>query len=431
MDSAEIKRIIQEQEKEKNKILREENIIQRDADLPKLKSFLKFPNVLAILGIRRCGKSVLSWLLMENKECGYINFDDESFYGANADDLNTVLKAFYGLYGDLDFLVFDEIQNIQGWELFANRLRRTKKVIITGSNSRLLAGELATHLTGRHIDFTLFPFSFKEFCVYKKINLEEIKKTEYTTQTTARMEEAVKEYIQAGGMPEAYKYGKDILKSVFSDIITKDIIKRYKIKNIAVIDSLGKYLVSNFSNEISFNKLKNVFSIKKVGTIKNYVSYFEDAYLVIVLERFSFKLKEQIIAPKKVYCIDTGIINSISFRSSENIGKLFENAVCVELFRRKEHFQDHTELFYWKDHQQEEVDFVVKQGLKVKQLIQVCYDINDAKTREREVKALLKASKELKCKNLLIITDEIQKEDIVENRKITYIPLWKWLIGDL
>lgn len=428
MNISEIKRIIQEQEKEKNKILIEENIISRE--IPNLKKFLKFPNILTILGIRRCGKSLLSWLLIGKNKHGYINFDDESIYGMKANDLNTVLKAFYELYGEVDYIILDEIQNIDGWELFANRLRRTKKVIITGSNSQLLAGELATHLTGRHIDFTLYPFSFREFCIYKKIDLKAIKKSEYTTETAAIMEKAVNEYIRVGGLPEAYKYGKEILKSIFRDIITKDIIKRYKIKNIAVIENLGKYLISNSANELSFNKLKNIFSIKKVGTIKNYVSYFEKAYLVFVLERFSFKLKQQIIAPKKIYCMDTGIINSIMFRLSENFGKLFENVVCTELLRRKYYGQEDIEIFYWKDHQQEEVDFLVKKETKVKQLIQVCYDIEDISTREREIKALIKASKELKCNNLVVITEDKEYEEKIKNKNIKFIPLWKWLLED-
>lgn len=431
MNVAEIKRIIQEQEKEKERKLKTEKIIERDVNTKLLRKFLRFPNVLAILGIRRCGKSVLSWLLMKDKKYGYINFDDESLYGIEARDLNTVLKAFYEIYGNLDYFILDEIQNVRGWELFVNRLRRTKKIIITGSNSQLLSGELATHLTGRHIDFILFPFSFREFCIYKDISLNNLKGSEYTTETAARMENAVREYIKTGGLPEVYRYRKPILKSIFGDIVTKDIMKRYRIKP-GVIESLAKYLVSNFSSEISFNKLKNIFSIKKIRTIKNYVKYFEDAYLIFVLERFSFKLKEQVIAPKKIYCTDTGIINAISFRVLGDMGRLFENAVCTELFRRGG-LQKEAEIYYWKNPQQEEVDFVVKQGLRVKQLIQVCYDTGDAKTKERELRALLKASKELKCRDLSVITADYEAEEHASwsmvKRKVRFIPLWKWLLG--
>lgn len=419
MNITEIKKVIQEQEKERDAILKG-NIIERD--VPNLINFLKHPNILAILGLRRCGKSVLSWLLMRDKQYGYINFDDESLYGISVSDLNSVLKAFYELYGELEYFVFDEIQNVTGWELFANRLRRTKKIIVTGSNSQLLSSELSTHLTGRHIDFTLFPFSFKEFCIYKGINLAEIKKSEFVTKTSALMSKSLQEYTEAGGIPEAYKLGIPILKSIVGDIITKDIIRRYKIKNVNVVESLAKYLISNSANEISFNKLKNIFAIKKVQTIKNYVGYFENAYLIFVIERFSPKLKQQIIAPKKIYCIDTGIINAISFSTSKNTGKILENIVCTQLLRIKDYG---IEVYYWKDHQQNEVDFVVKDGPRIKQLVQVTFAYDRSEINERELKSLLKAGKELKCKNLLVITWDYEAEE----DQIKFIPLWKWLLG--
>ncbi|MFH0837347.1 MAG: ATP-binding protein [Candidatus Aenigmatarchaeota archaeon] len=424
MNTAELKSIIQEQEKERNTTLKNENIIERDVNTKKLERFLKYPNALAILGIRRCGKSILSHMIMRGKKYGYINFDDEALYGIDTKDLNIVLKAFYDLYGDLDYLVFDEIQNVIGWELFINRLRRTKRIIITGSNSQLLSGELATHLTGRHIDFLLFPFSFKEICRYKNIEIE--KNEIYTTKTAARMEKLLIEYIKCGGLPESYKYGKSIVKSIFSDIVIKDIAQRHNLKT-SVIESLAKYLITNSSNEISFNKLKNIFSIKKIETIKNYVKYFENAYLIFILERFSFKLKSQLIAPKKIYCMDTGIINSISFRFSDNVGKMYENAVCIELVRKRN--KNNNEIFYWKDYQQNEVDFLIKKGTKIEQLIQVCYDISNADTKKRETNSLLKASKELKCKNMLIITEDYENEERVGGKKIKFIPLWKWLLS--
>ncbi len=390
---------------------------------------MKYPNIFSILGVRRCGKSVFSWLLLEDGEFGYVNFDDESLYGLKAKDLRQVLKAFYELYGsDVKYVILDEPQNVEGWELFANRLRRTKKVIITGSNSKLLAGELATHLTGRHIDATLFPFSFREFLEYNNLSPEHFQKYEYSTETHAKAEKMLEKYIMVGGFPEAYKFGKDILKSTYRDIINKDVIKRHEIRNIHVVEDLSRYLISNFSGEMSFNKLKNVFGIKKVETIKNYVSYLSQTFLFFVLERFSFKLKQQMIAPKKVYCIDTGLINAISFRASKDLGKLMENLVVIELLRRKSYWHDAWEIYYWKDHQQREVDFVIKEEQKVKQLIQVCYNIEDFNTKERELKALDKASKELKCNNLLVITWDYEAEEEFKEKMIRFVPLWKWLL---
>ncbi len=430
MNISDIKRVVQEQEKERNKLLTTEKIIERESGKEKALNALKFPNILAVLGVRRCGKSVFSWLVLNGKKYGYINFDDEALYGISTQDLNLVLKAFYELYGtDLEFIVLDEIQNIVGWELFANRLRRTKKVIVTGSNSRILSGELATHLTGRYIDFTLFPFSFREFLNYNNVSLETLKAHEYSTDTHVTAEKMLKEYIDNGGFPETYKFGKDIIKSIFRDVVTKDVIRRYRIKNVNTVEALAKYLVSNFSNEISYNKLKNIFEIKKVTTIKNYVGYFQDAYLIFVLERFSPKLKQQMIAPKKIYCIDTGIINVISFRETENFGKLMENLVLTEFLRRRSYWQDKLQIYYWKDHFQHEVDFVAKEGLRVKQLVQVCYNVEDYNTKEREIKSLLKASKEMRCNDLLVITWDHEDEEVFNNKKIKFVPLWKWLLG--
>jgi len=427
MNTTEIKRIIQDQEIERIKLLEREKIIERDLNKENILNALSVPNILAIVGIRRCGKSVLSWNLLEGVNFGYMNFDDESLYGISAKDLNTVLKAFYELYGDINFIILDEIQNVVGWELFANRLRRTKKVIITGSNSNLLSGDLSTHLTGRHSDFELFPFSFKEFLNYNNFKLEYAKKYEYSTEVAAKLENSLEQYISLGGLPEAYSL-PNMAKTIFSDIIQKDVIRRYRIRDISVIENLASYLISNFSTEITFNKLKNIFSIGKIETLKNYVKYLQDAYLIIILERFSFKLKQQIIAPKKVYCIDTGIVSSIAFRFTEDRGKFIENIVVVELLRRKSYFQSDIEVYYYKDHQQREVDFVVKVGHVVKLLIQVCCDIDDHSTKEREITSLIKASSELRCKNLLVITWDYEGEEEFEGKFIRFIPLWKWLL---
>jgi predicted AAA+ superfamily ATPase len=432
MNVADIKRVVQEQERDREKLLTTEKIIKREGGKGKTLDALKFPNILAILGVRRCGKSVFSWLVLEGKKYGHINFDDEALYGIKAQDLNLVLKTFYELYGtDLEFIVLDEIQNVIGWELFANRLRRTKKVIITGSNSRLLSGELTTHLTGRYIDFTLFPFSFREFLIYRDVSLETLKAYEYSTDTSVIAEKMLKEYIANGGFPEAHKFGMSILKPIFRDIVTKDVVRRYKIKNINAVEVLAKHLVSNFSNEMTYNKLKDAIEVKKINTIKNYVNYLQDAYLAFILERFSFKLKQQTIAPKKIYCIDSGIINTISFRTSENYGKLMENLVMVELLRRKSYWFDSLEVFYWKDHQQNEVDFVLKEGLNVKQLIQVTYASSKDEVEKREMKALVKASSELNCKDLLIITWDCEDEIKVRGKTVKLRPLWKWLLFEL
>jgi predicted AAA+ superfamily ATPase len=421
MDIEELKRIISDQKEEIKEISKKKRLIERDVPKERLVKSLYHPNILAILGVRRCGKSILSHMLLDVQKYGYINFDDERIYGIEAKDLNKILQAFYEIYGsDLEYLILDEIQNVPGWELFANRLRRTNRVILTGSNAKLLSGELATHLTGRYLDFTLYPFSFNEILKFKELNPDI-----YSTKGIAEIKNALKEYIKIGGFPEAQILGREIVSRIYEDIIYKDIISRYGIRNKKSFSEIAKYLISNFSGEFTFRKLKNVTTIKNVRTVKNYVGYLESSYLLLVIQRFSFKLKEQMMAPRKVYCIDTGIINSIAFKFSEDSGKMMENLVAIELDRRKSYFGA-EDVYYWKDHLQREVDFVLKEkeGEAIKELIQVSYASSEDDIKEREIKALLKASEDLRCKNMTIITWDYEGEI----SKIKCLPLWKWLL---
>lgn len=415
-----LKRIITEQRDEFEKLFREYQIIKRER-MEYVKPFLSHPNVLVITGVRRSGKSVFSILLAKElkEKFGYINFDDERLIELKTEDLDKVLQAFYELYEDVRLVILDEPKNINGWELFVNRLRRTKKVIITGSNSKLLSGELSTHLTGRHIDFTMYPFSFKEILDFKP----DIYLLEHIAKTQRRLDN----YLEESGFPEFKKFGPRIIEGIYKDIINKDCLDRYEIKNKKTFKELSNYLVSNFSSEFTYSKLSNIFSIKDVHTVKNYVDYLREAFLIIVLDRFSPKLKQQVIAPKKVYVVDHGICNFLSFKLSKNLGSLFENIVCIELLR-KQAVNPSLEIYYWKDYQQNEVDFVVKEGKKIKTLIQACQDLSDTKTKGREIKSLIKSSKELKCKDLVIISREREGEETVDGVKIRFIPLWKWLL---
>ena len=416
------KGIIKEQIEELERIEKDEKIIER-AGLNKSRELLKYPNILAILGIRRCGKSILSYLLAKPHKFAYINFDDERLAGLKSEDLNKILESFYEIYENIDYIILDEIQNVENWELFVNRLRRTKKIILTGSNSKLLSGELSTHLTGRYLDIILFPFSFKEF-----LKLKEVKENKaYTTKEKAEIMKALQEYLEIGGFPEAYKFGRGMISKIYEDILTKDILLRHNITKREEIKKLAKYLITNSSEEITYSKLARIFNIKRVSTISNWISYLESAFLIFKLERFDFKLKQQFIAPKKVYCIDSGLMNSIGFKFSENKGKVIENEVALELQRRKAK-ENSFEVYYWKDHQQNEVDFVLKRDKKIESLIQVSYINSKEEIRERETSALLKASKDLKCNNLIIITWDYETEEKFEGKNIKFVPLWKWLL---
>ncbi len=411
------KSIIKEQREELENIEKNEKIIEREK-LDEARVILKYPNILAVLGIRRCGKSIFSYLLAKNSKTGYINFDDERLIEIKNEDFDRILTSFYELYADLDYIILDEIQNIKNWELFVNRLRRTKKVILTGSNSKLLTGELSTHLTGRYIYLELFPFSFREFL--RKKEFKESKA--YTSKEKAGLLTYLKEYLQMGGFPESYKFGKAIISRIYDDILTKDILLRYKITKIEELKKLSNYLITNSSQETTYSKLSKIFNVKHVSTISNWVGYLENSFLLFRVERFDFKLKQQHIAPKKFYCIDTGIINSIGFQFSENIGRLMENAVAIELQRRKEKLQ--SKIYYWKDHQQNEVDFIIKNDKTINKLVQVTYASNKNDIKSREIGALLKAGKKLKCKNLIIITWDYETYE----EGIKFIPLWKWLL---
>ena len=414
--------VVKEQKEELENIEKTENIISREG-LEIIEKALKFPNILAILGVRRCGKSVFAYLLSKGKNFGYVNFDDERLLGIDANDLNELLKTFYKLYGEIEVIILDEIQNVSGWELFANRLRRTKKVILTGSNSKLLSGELATHLTGRHIDTVLYPFSFKEFLKLRKFK----ESIAYTTKEKAEILNLLEEHIQLGGFPETQKFGKKILPVIYNDIITKDIILRHKIKKVEEIRKLTKYLISNVSGELSYSKTAKMLGVKHVSTLSKWVSYLEETFLVFKLERFNYKLKQQFLAPKKVYCIDSGIINAMGFKFSENRGKLMENLVAIEL-RRRSHKEDQRETYYWKDYSQNEVDFVIKKNNTITQLIQVNYATSKEDIKERERTALIKASSALKCRNLLVLTWDYEAKEKTMALEIQFTPLWKWLL---
>ncbi len=426
MEKQIIKQTLLDQKEELLNTEKKGKILERH-NIKSYKEQLNSALIKVIIGIRRCGKSTLAFQLLKDKNFAYANFDDERLASLNIDDLNKVLEVLYEIYGKFDFILLDEIQNIPGWELFTNRLQRQGlNVIITGSNAKLLSKELATHLTGRHLSIDLFPFSFKEFLTYNNIPHNPL-----STREIGTIKNYLNNYIENGGFPETLKETtpkKEYLQTLYSTIITKDVILRHKIKFSATLKNIASYLLTVHSSLVSFNKIKNIFSIKSVHTSLNYVSFLEEAYLFFFLRRLTSKHKESLIANRKVYCIDTGLINALGFKTSKDIGKLYENIVAVELIRRKSMLN--SEVYYWQDYQQNEVDFVIKKSLHIEQLIQVCYDSNIYKTKNREITALLKASKELNCDNLLIITYDKDKEEIVEDKKIIYIPLWKWLIEE-
>jgi hypothetical protein len=417
-----LKRILSEQNEKLEQLKDLEFIIRKKLD--EINKFTKTKSIIIITGIRRCGKSVFLSQIINNsfKEYYYINFEDERLSDFNIKDFDKLYETCIELFGQNKVFFLDEIQNIEGWERWVRRMHDNKfKFFITGSNASLLSKELGTKLTGRHLQFLLFPFSFREFLEFKKFYFK--RKDFYLTEKRALIIKHFSEYLDQGGFPEYLSYNQiELLQEYFNDIIQRDIVERYKIGNVKQLKELARYILTNSGNLTTYNNLKKLTEIKSVNTIIKYFSYLENSYLLFKVPYFSYSLKKQAANPFKIFAIDLGLRNAISFQFSKDTGRNYETIVAIELKRRKK------EIYYWKNTQHEEVDFVIKEGLKVKQLIQVCFNTNQDKTKEREIRALMKASKELKCNNLLVITEDKDKEEIVKNKKIIYIPLWKWLL---
>ncbi|MCK4492274.1 MAG: ATP-binding protein, partial [Candidatus Altiarchaeales archaeon] len=384
------------QKREIERRLKEE-YVERDINLKRFDNDL----IKVIIGPRRAGKSFFAIHVLDKLgSFGYANFDDEKL--VDVKDYDEIINTINFLYTNPEYLLFDEIQNLDKWELFVNRLQRQGyNIITTGSNSKLLSRELATHLTGRHLQVNILPFSFKEFL---KLEKKELTENEVKTRLFT--------YLTYGGYPEPLVKKldyKDYLSTLFNSTIYKDIVKRFNVRYPQAIEDLAVYLISNIAREFSYNTLTKVTKCRSVHTVEKYLNHLEEAFILFKINRFSFKVKEQISSNKKIYCIDNGFVYAKAFRFSPDIGRLYENAVAIEL--KKLEINGVADIYFWKNPQQEEVDFVVKKGLKVDQLIQVCYDINDVKTKEREIRALLKASKELRCKNLQVITEDYEAEE--------------------
>ena len=423
MERRSLKQILVDQKEETERIFDRERIIERERQ-DHFKPLLRDKLIKVITGVRRSGKSIFSHLSLRGENYAYVNFDDERIVGIEAKDLNTLLEVLHEIYGDFDFILLDEIQNIAGWELFANRLmRQGYNLVITGSNSSLLSRELATHLTGRCVSFEMYPFSFREYLKYFDIKVRETP----TTREIGILNHHLSKYINIGGFPEVYKVSSRTiyLRELYDMIISRDVVGRYKVKFVRDLKEMAFYLISNFSSRISYNKLKNIFRVKSVHTIKNYISYLEDTYMLFQLFPFSWKVKYQLMQVKKVYSIDTGLIEALSPGSSKNLGRIMENVVAVDILRR----EPRENVFFYLTPRHEEVDFVIREGMKIKQLIQVTYASGRDEIEKREIKSLIKASNELKCKDLSLITWDYEDELEIDGKTIKCIPLWKWLLS--
>ncbi len=395
----------------------------RELETPEIKK------VISITGSRRSGKTYyfyqkISELLNKTAKdrIVYINLSDERLYPLKLNDLQYILEAYYELYPQNKnkkiFLFLDEVQEVGGWERFIRRIYDTENVdiFITGSSSKLLHKEIHTSLRGRTLNYTMFPLSFKEFLEFNDVTLE--KNFQYSDQRYA-IKKFLNEYLNNGGFPEVTinEQKRELLENYMELIIYKDIIERYKIRNLALIKNLMKYLLTNVSSPFTVNSYHKALSKEmaiKQETISEYLAYLEDAYVIFTVNLFSYSLKQQQANPRKIYCIDNGLRNVVSFKFSKDEGRLAENMVFVELKRRDK------EIYYWIG--RGEVDFVVKERDNSLTAINVSYT---NKIEEREINALMDFKKEFKkTKNLIILTKDLEKKE----KGITFIPLWKWLL---
>jgi uncharacterized protein len=396
-----------------------EEYVSRDATLPGRDNRL----IRLIIGPRRAGKSFFAiHSLRESGPFGYVNFDDEQLIRPHITE--EIGPAIESVYGHVSTLLLDEIQNLPDWELFANRLSRQGYTLyITGSNAHLLSRELATHLTGRHMLTILLPFSYREFIRFKG---EERTESEYR--------EHLDLYTETGGFPEPLVTDidrKEYLSRLFDAILFKDIILRYRIRAPQGLSDLAVYLCANSATEYSVHRLTRVTGCRSDLTIKKYLNYLEEAFLFFSVPRFSYKVRERASSHRKIYCIDNGFITAKGSRSSGNRGRLYENLVAITLKQRE--LQNELKIFYWKNPPGEEVDFVVHRDHTVSELIQVCADAEREATRQREMRSLVKAARDLKCDRLLLLTREEEGEEEFEwfgmKSVIQLVPLWKWLLS--
>ncbi len=412
--------------------------INRDLYLDVLKKMLAGEQIKVITGARRSGKSFIMRQLAKYLIGGsvgksnilIVNFEDPRFVALDAKLLGQIFETYleYQSPRGKIYVFLDEVQEIQKWEKWVRTAQELGKanMIVSGSNSKLLSGELATVLTGRHLDATVLPLSWAEFLKFKNLQIKdnfELAKNEIKIQTLFA------EFMELGSFPLVVleEDKEKIILAYFDDVVSKDLIKRYKIRKSEEIKSLIKFYLSNTSSQITFTSTGKFLNMSALSA-KRFSAYLEASYLVFFVKRFSFKFKEQERSPRKVYAVDTGLANVVGFRFSGNLGKLAENAVFLEL-KRRSYFDPRMEIYYWKSRAQEEVDFLVKENAGITQLIQVCWDVQDINTKKRETKALVKAMEEFGLETGLVITQSFEAEENFNGKKIKYATLSKWLLG--
>lgn len=424
MKLTDIEKVLLEQQDELASMENEMIIHRPEEELINLRSNL----AQVVIGVRRSGKSTLCFnaLRKAGVHYAYVNFDDERLETLGTSDLDNILQSLYKIYGKFDYLFLDEIQNIDGWPLFVNRLLRQKlHILITGSNAKLLSTELASHLTGRHHKIELFPFSFKDWCAIKDLDVSRL-----TTKNKGLISKAYDEYFHQGGFPELIsgeEKPKEYISTLIDNIITQDIKKRYNIRSIDAMKRLSHHILNETPTLIAKDTLQKTIGIKSDKTLGNYLLYLNQTYLISILNKYSSKSRER-TRGEKAYAIDVALMDKRENAfSGDNLGWRLETIVYLELLRRKA--QSGNDIYYFQN-RSAEADFVVCDGNKTQSIYQVSYDISNHKTRKREIRGCIAAAKATKCSNILLITDNESEIIEEEGYTIQVIPVWEWLISD-
>lgn len=401
---------IQNQRKERDRLLSLPYIPRQTIyDFDEL---LKSPNIKLLTGPRRVGKSTQALLMLRGKNFAYLNFDDNELLKKWDEQQAEMLLG--EIYPNYEYLLLDEVQNIDGWDVWVNKLyRRGVNLVITGSNAKMLSGEMATVLTGRYLEINMLPFSLVE-----------------ASQFAGRLGNAEKiqdDFLKNGGYPETFTQRSitpSYLQTLFDSILYKDIVRRHKIRNATDLNNVAMFLLSNFTGTFSYNDVADDLGLSSVSTTKKFMDYLHEPFLFYYLDRYNNKLKLMKKAPRKVYVVDNGFVASKAFNLSDNLGKLLENQVFVELLHRG--YDTEKTLFYYHSRNDKETDFVLREGNKVKELIQVCYDMSKEKTIKREVDSIVECAGELGCDNLTIVTWNEERTIEKKGYTIKIVPVGKF-----
>ena len=374
-----------------------------------------------ITGPRRVGKSTQALLMLRNKNFAYLNFDKQELLDNWNADL--VMRLLDEVYPNYDYLLLDEVQNLSHWDVWVTELfRQGKNMIITGSNANMLSSEMATVLTGKYLPIEMLPFSLAEFFEWHHLDQKAILPEQ-------RNEAAVLEddYLRLGGYPEtvaARSLATSYLSTLFDSIIWKDVVKRHKIRKTEDINNMALYLLTNFCNQLSANDIADALNIKSVNTTQKFMGYLHEPFLFYYLPRYNNKLKLMTKAPRKIYVVDNGFVAAKAFSTSDNLGRLLENQVFVNLLRKG--YDPEKTMFYYRTRNDKEIDFVLRENNRVKQLVQVSYEMTSEKTIRRECGALKEAAQELHCNDLYVLTYNEKRTLDWEGYTIHVLPATEW-----